>query len=314
MFKNKKRIALFIALIVFIASVLCQAIFVNNDTEVPGKIIEVNNHNMHIFATGKRENRPTIVMTAGSGTTTPYADFYPLYNKLEKENRVVVYERPGYGYSGQTEESRDIDTVVNELHSLLIESGEKPPFILVGHSMGALESIRYAQLYPNEIAGLVFIDGISPEYAQNFEMNIGMKVSWYTMNIAKNIGILRTLSFFGIMDNVFIDIPNLPKGLQELKGSMALKNTNNRNMKEELEWMSKNGKKIIENGDLGTLPVLQFSATNNGYENWEKTQNELLKISSRTEQIIFPNTNHYIHHEQATEINEKIKGWMGELQ
>ncbi|PEY29022.1 alpha/beta hydrolase [Bacillus cereus] len=312
MFKNKKRIALFIALIVFIASVLCQAISVNNYTEVPGKIIEVNNHNMHIFATEKRENRPTIVMTAGSGTTTPYVDFYPLYNKLEKENRVVVYERPGYGYSGQTEESRDIDTVVNELHLLLIESGEKPPFILVGHSMGALESIRYAQLYPNEIAGLVFIDGISPEYAQNFEMDIGMKVSWYTMNTAKNIGILRTLSLFGIMDHVFIDIPNLPKGLQELKVSMALKNTNNRNMKEELEWMSKNGKKIIEHGNLGTLPVLQFSATNNGYENWEKTQNELLKVSSRTEQIIFPSTNHYIHHEQANEINEKIKSWMGE--
>ncbi|MDZ5610421.1 alpha/beta hydrolase [Bacillus pseudomycoides] len=314
MFKNKKRIALLITLIVFIASVLYQAICVNNYTEVPGKIIEVNNHDMHIFTTGKREDKPAIVMTAGSGTTTPYADFYPLYDKLEKENRVVVYERPGYGYSEQTEESRDIDTVVKELHALLIEYGEKPPFILVGHSMGALESIRYAQLYPNEIAGLVFIDGISPEYAQNFKMDIGMKVSWHTMNIAKNIGILRALSLFGIMDNVFIDIPNLPKELQELKVSMVLKNTNNRNMKEELNWMSKNGKKIIENGNLGTLPVLQFSATNNGYENWEKTQNELLKISSRTEQIIFPSTNHYIHHEQANEINEKIKSWMGELQ
>ncbi|PEE05088.1 alpha/beta hydrolase [Bacillus pseudomycoides] len=314
MFKSKKRIALFIVSIVLVASAMYQAICVNNYTEVPGKIIEVNNHDMHIFATGKREDKPVIVMTAGSGTTTPYADFYPLYNKLEKENRVVVYERPGYGYSEKTERSRDIDTVVSELHALLIESDEKPPFILVGHSMGALESIRYAQLYPNEIEGLVFIDGISPEYAQNFEMDIGMKVSWHTMNTAKNIGILRTLSLFGIMDNVFIDIPNLPKELQELKISMALKNTNNRNMKEELEWMSRNGKKVIEQGDLGTLPVLQFSATNNGYENWEKTQNELLKISSRTEQIIFPNTKHYIHHEKAHEINERIKSWIGELQ
>ncbi|WP_257206863.1 hypothetical protein [Bacillus pseudomycoides] len=85
MFKNKKRIVLFIALIVFIASVLYQAICVNNYTEVPGKIIEVNNHDMHIFATGKREDKPVIVMTVGSGTTTPYADFYPLYNKLKKK-------------------------------------------------------------------------------------------------------------------------------------------------------------------------------------------------------------------------------------
>ncbi|MBC6973123.1 alpha/beta hydrolase [Bacillus sp. Xin] len=313
MFKSKKRIALFVALIVFIASTLYQAVCVNNDTKVPGKIIEVNNHDIHIFTTGKHENKPTIIMTAGSGTTTPYADFYPLYNKLEKENRIVVYERPGYGYSEQTERSRDIDTVVSELHSLLIEAGEKPPFILVGHSMGTLESIRYAQVYPNEIAGLVFIDGISPEYAQNFKMDIDRKVSWHTMNIAKNLGILRALSLFGIIDQVFIDIPNLPKELQKLKISMALKNTNNRNMKEELEWMSKNGKKIIENGELGILPIVQFSAANNGYENWEKTQIELLKISSRTEHIIFPSTNHYIHHEQANEINEKIKSWMGEL-
>ncbi|WP_459502738.1 alpha/beta hydrolase [Bacillus sp. C1] len=314
MFKSKKRIVLLIALMVFIASVLYQAVCVNNDTKVPGEIIEINNHDMHIFTTGKREDKPTIVMTAGSGTTTPYADFYPLYNKLEKENRVVVYERPGYGYSEQTDRSRDIDTVVSELHSLLIESGEKPPFILVGHSMGALESIRYAQLYQDEIVGLVFIDGISPEYAQHFEMGIGMKVGWYAMNIAKNIGILRTLSLFGIMDHVFVDIPNLPKELQTLKVSMALTNTNNRNMKEELEWMSKNGKKIIENCNVGTLPILQFSATNNGYENWEKTQNELSKISSQTKQIIFPSTSHYIHHEKANEINEKIQDWMGELQ
>ncbi|PFK47728.1 alpha/beta hydrolase [Bacillus cereus] len=314
MFKSKKRIALFIAFIVFIASTLYQAVCVNNDTEVPGKIVEVNHHDMHIFTTGKREDQPTIVMTAGSGTTTPYADFYPLYHKLEKENRIVVYERPGYGYSEQTEKSRDIDTIVNELRSLLIRSGEKPPFILVGHSMGALESIRYAQLYPDEIVGLVFIDGISPEYARNFKMDIGMKASWHTMNIAKNIGILRTLSLFGMMDPVFIDIPNLPKELQELKVSMALKNTNNRNMKEELDSMSKNGKKIIENGNLGSFPVLQFSATNNGYENWEKTQNELSNISSRTEKVIFLSTNHYIHHERANEINEKIKSWMREIQ
>ncbi|WP_410982896.1 hypothetical protein [Bacillus cereus] len=47
MFKSKKRIALFIALIVFITSTLYQAGCVNNDMKVPDKIIEVNNHYIH---------------------------------------------------------------------------------------------------------------------------------------------------------------------------------------------------------------------------------------------------------------------------
>lgn len=36
--------------------------------------------------------------------------------------------------------------------------GFEPPFLLVGHSLGGLYANLYARLYPNEVAGLVFLE------------------------------------------------------------------------------------------------------------------------------------------------------------
>ncbi|MEY8732164.1 alpha/beta fold hydrolase [Peribacillus frigoritolerans] len=38
--------------------------------------------------------------------------------------------------------------------------GFEPPFLLVGHSLGGLYANLYARLYPNEVAGLVFLESV----------------------------------------------------------------------------------------------------------------------------------------------------------
>lgn len=128
----------------------------------PGLKYEVNGKKMHLYVEG--EGEVTAVFAAGWGTTNPYVDFYPLYEGLRPHVRIAVYDRPGYGYSDGTGEKRDIDTIVGETHDLLKAADVKPPYVLAGHSLGALETIRFAQKYPDEVKGIVFIDGGSPEY------------------------------------------------------------------------------------------------------------------------------------------------------
>jgi pimeloyl-ACP methyl ester carboxylesterase len=53
---------------------------------------------------------------------------------------------------------RDSQRAADELHMLLAESGEKGPFILVGHSLGGLNMQVYAGSYQEEVAGLVLLD------------------------------------------------------------------------------------------------------------------------------------------------------------
>ncbi|MBN2818371.1 MAG: alpha/beta hydrolase, partial [Bacteroidales bacterium] len=48
--------------------------------------------------------------------------------------------------------------IANELHALLESAKLTPPYILVGHSMGGLHIQTYAMLYPEDIAGMVFVD------------------------------------------------------------------------------------------------------------------------------------------------------------
>ena len=48
--------------------------------------------------------------------------------------------------------------VAAELHLLLREAKEKPPYILVGQSLGGLMVRTYANEYPKEVVGMVLLD------------------------------------------------------------------------------------------------------------------------------------------------------------
>ena len=53
--------------------------------------------------------------------------------------------------------------IVADLHEVLKQTGVKPPYLLVGHSLGGLYTMLYARTYPDEIAGIVLIDSMHPE-------------------------------------------------------------------------------------------------------------------------------------------------------
>ena len=44
--------------------------------------------------------------------------------------------------------------IVTELHELLKHAGVRPPYVLVGHSLGGLYTSLYAGTYPGEIAAV----------------------------------------------------------------------------------------------------------------------------------------------------------------
>lgn len=109
------------------------------------------------------EGEETLVFLAGSGTSLPTLDFKPLWVNLSNHHRIVVLERAGYGFSDTVQGlSRDLDTVLRETRLTLERSGEKPPYTLVAHSMGALEALYWANKYPNEIRAIIGLDPAIP--------------------------------------------------------------------------------------------------------------------------------------------------------
>jgi pimeloyl-ACP methyl ester carboxylesterase len=82
--------------------------------------------------------------------------------EIGKESTVFAYNRPGYGRSDATPALRDGRTIVEGLRKILQQQRLKPPYLLVGHSMGGLYMQLFARMYPREVQGVVLVDSLYP--------------------------------------------------------------------------------------------------------------------------------------------------------
>ena len=82
--------------------------------------------------------------------------------------RTLAYNRAGYLGSDPSNAPRDSATIVAELRAELGRQGLRPPYVLVGHSLGGLYMQYFARNYPEEVAGLVLVD--STHWEQHLDM------------------------------------------------------------------------------------------------------------------------------------------------
>lgn len=154
-----------------------------------GELVNFDNKKVNVYNEGSGED--TFVFMAGSGIAAPVYELKGLYSKFSKENKISVIERAGYGYSDVFQDDRDIDTILEQTREVLIRSGNKPPYILVPHSLSGIEAIYWAQKYPSEVKGIIALDiGLPKQYVTH---KIGMVDSLKIkgMNILTKIGFQR---------------------------------------------------------------------------------------------------------------------------
>ena len=117
---------------------------------------------------------PTVILVSGLGdsaevwstrldeavTETP-----TVYEDVADLTRVCAYDRPGTGGSRSTEvdQPTSAQTSADDLHELVIASGEQGPFVLAGHSYGGPIIRLFASDHPDEVAGLVLVDALSED-------------------------------------------------------------------------------------------------------------------------------------------------------
>jgi len=120
----------------------------------PGQLYSVNGHSMHLVCLG--EGSPTVILQAGGAADSTW--WYWVQRQLAAHTRVCAFDRPGMGWSESTTDQRDALTLMSELHALLAQANVRPPYIMAGHSWGAVLTRIYAAQYPQEIEGLVLVD------------------------------------------------------------------------------------------------------------------------------------------------------------
>lgn len=274
-----------------------------------GELVNVNNHKINIVSMGK--GNATVVFTGGLNEPSSYADFYPLYSEISKYAKIVVYDRPGHGWSEVTDVSRDIDSIVGEMHTALLESGQKPPYILVGHSLASLTVIRFAQTYKSEVSGIVLIDGGSPEYYHENIVEFSNS-SCYAYKMLKSLGLARLVLYHTSYSSKFVSGQNglklLPYDLKQLYFSMILETMYNKNIIDEGKMARDNAKTILDSGKLGDIPLRILSSENTVLEipEWQNSQIALKDWSTDSKQMVVKDSRHSIHQFAPEIINEEI--------
>jgi pimeloyl-ACP methyl ester carboxylesterase len=86
-----------------------------------------------------------------------------IQHELAKTTTACWYDRAGSGWSDLGPYPRDSASQARELHALLRAAGVPPPYVLVAESSAVLDARVYAGLWPADIAGLVFVNGVHPD-------------------------------------------------------------------------------------------------------------------------------------------------------
>jgi pimeloyl-ACP methyl ester carboxylesterase len=123
----------------------------------PGRLVDVGGWRLHLNCAGQaRTSRPTVILEAGAGDFS--VDWSLVQPGVARFARVCSYDRAGSGWSDLGPRPRTMHQIVFELHKLLEKAGERPPYVLVGHSYGGGLVRLYQSTYPADVAGVVLVE------------------------------------------------------------------------------------------------------------------------------------------------------------
>ena len=110
---------------------------------------------MNLYCLGA--GSPTVILDAGMGDSTiSWALVQPA---IATRTRVCSYDRAGLGFSDGASRPSTASNNADDLHTLLKAAHVAPPYVLVGHSAAGMYIRVYADRYPDEVAGMVSVEG-----------------------------------------------------------------------------------------------------------------------------------------------------------
>lgn len=279
----------------------------------PGHMVEVDGGRMHVYIAGENDEAPLLVFLAGHGTFAPVYNFRPLYSLLTSDFRIAVVEKFGYGYSDFTDTPRNIDIMLSELRAALFSLDETGPFVLLPHSMAGLEALRWAQLYPDEVVGIVGNDIAVPNMYLHGHVNPPVQffrtLSW--MGLQRIPGLIERVLYPYPARECFLTPEEYAQ--QRL---LIFRNSMNQTVAAESTFTVPNSQTIMDD-DLPRIPMLMLVSVlfgeTEGYPFFIPYSEEFAQaIGAQIE--FFDEANHFIHQYEPERAADLVRTFVIALQ
>jgi pimeloyl-ACP methyl ester carboxylesterase len=284
---------------------------VARDYQPIGELFDVDGHTMHLYCSGTGE--PTVVLQSGLDITGSLS-WVSVQPEIAKTNRVCSYDRAGILWSDGRDDLPTANQITERLHTLLGIASERPPYVLVGHSLGGPLTMIFADRYRDEIKGVVLVDSSHPEQEKRFSPEaveaMGGPPPAFIVKTMAATGLLRLLKsgpMDGVPDEAQVSLKYQPQSASGILAELAA---------EEIFG------EPFEAGSFGDLPLIVLTAGKSPDELqpgmtpeidaemskvWSELQIELTALSTSSEQRVIDDAEHYIQYDNPDAVIQAIR-------
>ncbi len=279
----------------------------------PGRLIDIGGIRLKLNCIGK--GSPTVVLEAGLGDVL--IGWKRVQPQIAEFSRVCSYDRAGYGGSDPGPMPRTSAQIAKELHTLLQKAGEKPPYLLVGHSFGGYNVRVFNGLYPDQVAGIVLVDATQED---QYEL---LPKAWNEIGAA----MLRRYKRQARWAPIFIGL-GVARAMLRFQGAqgayLIVQSKSVKARAAELEAIQISAEQARGAGNISEKPLVVLTAGRNSdtslqsglskrdFEDYQKTwvddlQMRLAHLSTRGKRIVVPDSGHDILSERPDSIVDAVR-------
>ena len=289
--------------------------------ETPTDVSDLG-HGRQISWTCMGHGSPTVIMTAGAG------DWASTWRKVQPAvaslTRACAWSRPGFGFSGASDDRQDVRHTEADLEHALVTSRLFGKYVLVSHSIGSYETLLFADRHRDQVAGIVLVDPAFPDQFRVIKAlypHLSNTLDGLDAQVAKMVRDCIAGVKSGSMKpgaagwaDCMGDDPGYPEAL---RNSLSLLTTHPGRLETELSFVdaeTTDAEEVVDpHRNDGAMPLMVLTGTVPpplppslaagpvGAElkefeavTWVQQHDQLAALSSRGRNILVPGTSHYI--------------------
>ena len=263
-----------------------------------GRSVNIGNRALNIYCSGT--GQPAVIFESGApwpfykpremfqnGEPRAGYGWVSIQRELAKVTTACWYDRAGSGWSDLGPYPRDSASQALDLHVLLRAVGVPPPYVMVAESSAALDARVYAGSWPEDVAGMVFVNGVHPDLLSKIGVTAVPALLGHSQDemaqLLNQVGLYRLGLPAGPAPGP------LPEGMTAAEWNTVWHLTHSSKaisaLMQEIGARQLSRDEAGAAGSLGDRPVVVLSGKNflpSGRNSvWEELQNELAKLSTR---------------------------------